>query len=300
MTKDTEKQGELFILSGAFLWGLFPIITLLSYATLSPLVSLTGSALFAAVFFSIIITIQRRWGEFAQKNSYKDLFMATLITAIIFYLLTFFGLQHTTPGNVSIIALTEVFFSYLFFHVWQKDNIPKEHVAGALLMVLGAIFVLYPNVHTPRIGDLLILLAAAIAPFGNYFQRRARKSVSSQTIMLFRSVISGLFVLFLAMMVKAPFSTVDMQTSLIFLAINGTFMLGVSKIFWIEGIHRISVVKANALSALAPLITLLTAWAVLRIPPTLWQVLAFIPMFIGILLLGVKNKQEVLAPQENN
>ena len=299
MTKDTEKQGELFILGEAALWGLFPIITLLSYGTLSPLISLAGSAFFAALFFAITITIQRRWKEFFRKNIYKDLFMATLIIGIIFYLLTFIGLQYTSPGNVSIIELIEVFFSYLLFHVWQKGYIPKEHVIGALLMVLGAVIVLYPNVHSFQIGDLLILIAAFVAPFGNHFQRRARKSVSSQTIMLFRSVVSGMFVLLLAGLLRTPFSVIDIQKSLPFLAINGVLILGVSKIFWIEAIHRISVVKANALAALAPLITLFTAWAVLGTPPTIWQILAFIPMFIGILLLGIKNKQEILAPQEN-
>ncbi len=299
MTKNTEKQGELFILGEAALWGLFPIITLLSYGKLSPLISLAGSTIFAAVFFAITLTIQRKWHEFAQKNIYKDLFMATLITGIIFYLLTFIGLLYTTPGNVSIIELIEVFFSYLLFHVWQKDYIPREHVIGALLMVLGAAIVLYPNVHQFQLGDLLILVAAAIAPFGNHFQRRARKSVSSQTIMLFRSVVSGMFVLLLAGLLRTPFSVINIQRSLPFLVINGVLILGVSKIFWIEAIHRISVVKANALAALAPLITLFTAWAVLGTPPTVWQIFAFIPMFIGILLLGVKNKNEVLAPQES-
>lgn len=300
MTKDTETQGELFIFGEALLWGLFPIITLLSYGNLSPLVSLGGSTLFAATFFAITISIQHRWHEFAQKRIYTDLFMVTFITGIIFYLLTFVGLQYTTPGNVSIIELTEVFFSYLLFHVWQKAYIPKEHVVGALCMVVGAIIVLYPNVHSFQLGDLLILIAAFVAPFGNHFQRRARKSVSSQTIMLFRSIVSGLCILSLAIILRAPFSMIDIEKSLAFLAINGVLVLGVSKILWIEGIHRISVVKANSLAALAPLITLFTAWTVFHTPPTLWQILAFIPMFVGILLLGVKNKQEVLTSQESS
>ena len=118
-------------------------------------------------------------------------------------------------------------------------------------------------------------------------------------MLLFRSAVSGLFVLLLVVVLRAPFSTADIQASLLFLAINGLLLLGAAKVLWIEGIHRISVVKANALSAAAPLITLFTAWIVFATPPTIWQILAFIPMFIGILLLGVKNKQEVLVPQES-
>ena len=51
MTKNTQTQGELFTVAGAVLWGLFPIVTRLSYATLSPILSLGISTIFAAVFF---------------------------------------------------------------------------------------------------------------------------------------------------------------------------------------------------------------------------------------------------------
>ena len=50
------------------------------------------------------------------------------------------------------------------------------------------------------------------------------------------------------------------SSSLLFLVINGVLLLGVSKILWIEGIHRINVTKANALNSLGPLLTLLFAW----------------------------------------
>jgi drug/metabolite transporter (DMT)-like permease len=67
-------------------------------------------------------------------------------------------------------------------------------------------------------------------------------------------------------------------------------MFGFVKMLWIEGIHRVSVVKANALTSTAPLFTLFFAWLILHNTPTIWQLSSFIPMFIGILLLGI-NKQ---------
>lgn len=299
MKSDAERQGELFILAEAILWGLFPIITVLSYGQLSPLISLAGSTVFASLFFAVILTMQHKWHEITNTKALRDILLATLFTGIIFYLLTFFGLKYTTAGNVSILELTEVFFSYMFFHVWKKDYIPKEHLVGALCMVLGASIVLYPNLHAFHLGDLLILAAACIAPLGNYFQRRARKTVSSQSIMFIRSVVSGAFVFFVASFVRTTVQSAEIVRSLPFLLINGLVILGLSKIFWLEAIHRITVVKANALAAIAPLITLLTAWLVFHSAPTAFQVLAFIPMFFGVLLLGVKNKKETFLPQES-
>ena len=70
-----------------------------------------------------------------------------------------------------------------------------------------------------------------------------------------------------------------------FLLISGIFLFGVSKILWIESIHRISVTKANALESIAPLFTIIFAWIILQQQPTLWQALSFAPSFIGVLLL---------------
>jgi drug/metabolite transporter (DMT)-like permease len=288
-----ETQGEFFILAQAALWGLFPVITILSYNTISPLISLEISTIFGAFFFAVVLTIKKKWHEVKDTAVLKDILLAAFFLGIVYYLLYFFGLQYTTAGNASIVALTEVFFSYLFFHIWKKDQVPLPHIIGSALMILGAVIVLYPNMHRFQIGDILILGAASVAPFGNYFARKVRAQVSSESLMFIRSLISA-FVIFLLVMIFHPhISKNDIQNAFLFLFINGVFLLGLSKLFWVEGIHRISVVKANALSSLSPLLTLIFAWIVLKNSPTIWQLLSFIPMFFGILLLGIKKEKTI-------
>src|SRR5882672_12590653 len=106
-----ERQGEFFILGSVTLWGLFPVITVLSYHTLSPLISLSVISIFAALVFAAIVTKKKNWHEVGNLNALKNVLATSLLTGIIYYLLIFFGLQFTTPGNASIVALTEIFFS---------------------------------------------------------------------------------------------------------------------------------------------------------------------------------------------
>lgn len=293
MVLSREKKGEFFVFAESFLWGLFPVITLLSFNNLSPLVSLLGSIIFATIFFAAILTVRSKWGELKNTSALKDILLATLIIGILLYLLYFFGLQRTSAGNVSIVALTEIFFSYLFFHVFKKNYIPPAHLIGATLMVVGALIVLIPSLQNFRGGELLIMLAAMIAPFGNFFQQKAREKVSSETLMFVRSLVSSIFILFLILILKTPLSFTTIKISLPLLLINGVFMMGLSKIFWIEGIHRISVTKANALASISPLLTLIFAWILLKDAPTIWQLLSFVPMFFGVLLLGKRNLRPV-------
>jgi len=285
-----ERQGEFFILGSVTLWGLFPVITVLSYHTLSPLISLSLSSIFAALVFAAIVTKKKNWHEVGNLNALKNVLATSLLTGIIYYLLIFFGLQFTTPGNASIVALTEIFFSFLFFHVFRKEHIPGYHILGALFMIFGAGIVLVPNLKSFHPGDMLILFASAIAPFGNFFAQRARKQVASETIMLVRSTLSGVVILFLALLLHTPISITAIEGSLFFLLINGFLLFGLSKVLWLDGIHRISVPKANSLGSMAPLLTLFFAWLILKQAPTLYQLLAIFPILVGVSLLSKQSR----------
>lgn len=285
-----ERQGELFIFSEAFLWSLFPVITILSFNKLSPLVSLAGSAVFATVFFIIILTLKKKWFELKNLSGLKNALIATLFVGIIYYLLYFFGLRHTNAGNASLIALTSNFFNYLFFHFWRKEPIPRVHIFGGILSIAGAFIVLYPKIGAFTGGELLVLAASSITPVGNMFQQRARKDISSDSIMFVRSIVTAIVISFLVIALKDNFTLPALKNSVPFLLINGVVLLGFSKTLWLEGIHRISVTKASAMESTTPLLTLIFAWILLNNPPTEWQLLAFVPMFFGILLLGKKAK----------
>ena len=89
----------------------------------------------------------------------------------------------------------------------------------------------------------------------------------------------------MAYLLQAQASLADLRISLPYLIVNGILLLGLAKIFWIEGIHRISVTKATALSSITPLLTLLFAWIILNQAPTVWQLTSLVPLLLGVLLL---------------
>ncbi|MFA6171798.1 MAG: DMT family transporter [Patescibacteria group bacterium] len=290
MAISKERQGEASILSGTMLWSFFPIITALSLRAIPPLVSLGISTFFSAVFFALALTLKRRWPELKRREAFGDILWASIILGVVYYLFYYFGLRYTTPGNAAIIALTEVFFSFVFFHLWHKHYIPRTHIFGAFLVLAGALIVLYPNFHKPQIGDFLVLIAAFIAPLGNFFQQRARKSVSSQSILFIRAMVSFPIILTLAVFFNSNFYSSGIKSVIFYLLLNGFILLGFSKILWIEGIHRISVTKATALSSTSPLLTLFFVWLILHDAPTGFQLLSIIPMCAGVILLGINKK----------
>ncbi|MBU0668242.1 DMT family transporter, partial [Patescibacteria group bacterium] len=287
-------QGELYIYAESLLWSLFPIFSIIAFASLPPLYTGAISTLIATGFFAFIMTIKKKWHELTIKSAWKDILLATLIVGILFYSLIFIGLQKTTAGSAGIILLMEVFFSMFILRIWNKEHLAKSNVYGSILMVIGAIIILFPGRINLNEGDAIILLATAIPPVGNYFAQQARAKVSSHTIMFVRSALSGIFILLLAMIFEPAPSSANLTTSFIFLLVNGLLLMGLSKVFWLESIHRIPITKALALHSISPAFTLTFAFFILGEIPTIWQILGLLPMILGVMFLtgyNLKNRR---------
>lgn len=284
MALSESRKGELYIFSGIFIWGLFPVVTALSYAGVPAVISFLWSTVFATVFFATALTYQRRWFEIQNLVLWRYSLYIAFSIGVLFYGFYFLGLEKTTPGNAAIIVLFEVFTAFVFFRLLRASDISLRHVLGAVLMVFGAFVILAPNFNGFNSGDLLVLAGTLFTPVGNYFQQKARLIASSEMIMFLRSLISIPFIVGLAYVVHISIAT-DIRPALLLLIINGVFLLGLSKIFWIEAIHRMSVPKGTALQSFGPFVTLLFAWLILAQVPTIWQLSALVPLILGVLLL---------------
>ncbi|NTV23289.1 MAG: DMT family transporter [Nanoarchaeota archaeon] len=285
------RTGDLFIFSEVFLWSLFPVFTIISNKTLQPLYTAALSTFLAGLFFAVILTVQGKWHELLNRKAWKYILITTLFIGIIIYSLLFVSLKYTTAGNASLLYLLEIFFSFLILGMMGREKVTLLRVSGAVLMVLGASFVILPGISGLNYGDILILVALLFAPIGNLAQQSARKHVSSPAIMFVRSILSSAVLFAMAVFFSPLPSTADLKASLLFLAVNGTLFMGLSKLLWIEGIHRIPITRANAISTFAPFLTLTAAFLMLGDVPNSGQLIGIIPMIAGALLVLRKEEE---------
>lgn len=287
MKLSKTQTGEIMIFMEVFLWSLFPVVTTMAFANsnISAVFASAISTLIAAVFFAVILTIQKRWSDFKVVSAWKDILIMTLLIGIGFYGLIFIGIEKTSASEAGIIMLMEIFFSLLLLHFLKKELLTKKVVLGAILMLAGAILVLYNGEFGVNPGNLIILLATMIAPMGNYYSQQARAKVSSSFIMFVRSLISGVFLLAMAFAFGKTSPIGEVNNALIYLVINGIFLLGLTKIFWIEAIHRIPITKAISFGAMAPVFTIIFAYFLLNEVPTFLQICGFVPVIFGAMIL---------------
>ncbi len=287
MNDARAKQGIVYAVLSNILWAFFPVLTLVTYRAFPSLLALAVTTGIAAVFFLLVMLTRNKMHELRTPKLFYYIFFITLFIAIGGYGFYYWGLTYTSPGNAGIIGLFEVFTSFLFFNLFHKEAFSKVHMIGAFCMILGALVVLLPKSGGGvSAGSLLILVSTMIAPFGNRFQQKARAIASGETIMFLRNTFATLVFLVLAFLFKqTTLSGPLTSTVIIALFANAVLIFGISKLFFIEAIHRLTVTRVIAISSLAPFITLFVAWWFLQIKPEPIQFLALLPLALGVLLL---------------
>lgn len=286
MTTQDIKKGEIYILTQSVLWGMFPIVTVLINGHIGSLFSAALSMLVSSLFFAALLTYHQSWKELLVRSAFIDALKASLFIGVMYYGLVFTSLNYTTAGNVAIIGQMEVFTSFFILSIFlRQEPYTRTQILGSILMVIGAITVLLPNASAVSIGDGIMLLACFFPPIGNLAMKRARKRVNTEPILFLRSIIGGLFLLCFAYVFDAPPEIASIIKVLPYILLNGFIFLGVRLWLWLEGVHRIAIPKAIALSSISPLLTLSLAFFVLNETIKITQVLGSLPIIAGVYFL---------------
>lgn len=282
-----QRKGELFAISLTLIEGWFPIFATFTVAALGALHAYTYSLGIATLFLMVWWVFRKRHNDLKKREAYWSLLMVSLLITSVFALV-FLGLRYTSTNNVAIILFLQVLFSYLFLGRRTGEKLNAKHTLGAILMTLGALLVLFPKQFALHLGDGLVLLAAIIAPFANLYQKKARRHVSSETILMVRTLLAWPVIYLLAISFEPSPSWDAINQQWLWLLLTGGLVFVVSKILWVEALHLLPITKVNALYALAPLMTIGLSYLVLNQIPTASQLVGILPILLGGYLLTRK------------
>lgn len=279
-TASGKRQGEIYAAGMVFLESWFPIAAAISVTAIGGLHAYFYSLVVAVLGLLVWWLSRRKFSDLKQSHAYFPLAMTSLFITTLFALV-FVALQYTSAINVAIILFLQVLFSYLFLGRKPGEQLNYAQVWGAVFMTFGALLVLFPGKIQLQVGDFLVLLAAMISPFANLYQKRARKFVSSPTVLLVRSILALPVIYGLAVLLEPTPSSEQLMESAGALVFVGIMIFFLSKVLWIEAIHRLQITKVLALFAFAPLMTMLWSWWFLAQAPHWFQVLGALPICLG-------------------
>ena len=261
-------------------WSFLPVITKLSFNDLAPLASLAVASCFTLLAFAIALSVTGTWSELGVREAHLPILGHAIMNGVLFYSLIFWGTSLTTTGNVALLLLLETLLSVIILGGSGLETLSRLDIFGALLMVGGALLVVAPDQYQFNAGDLIILTATIVPVVGNYWSKLARRKVGGHTIMFARTLISLPFLFLLAVWTEQIPSQAQLIPALPMCALLGFLIMGLTRIWWIEAIHRIPIPRANSIASAAPLFTLVLAYYILNEVPTKRQLLAIVPMLL--------------------
>lgn len=288
----SRYRGEFFTFLLSLIEAFFPIFSFFTVTALGALHAYFYSIVVASILLVFWLVLRGKLYQLKRTEAYPALFFTSLYITTLFCLV-FLALKYTTPGHVAIILFLQVLFSYLFLGRRTEERLSKHHLFGVALMTLGALIVLFPHKIQFNLGDLLVLLAAMIAPIANLYQKRARQFVSSEVILATRTIIALPVVYLFAANFEATPSWQEIKDNAHWLLLTGGLVFVVSKILWVEALYLLPITKVNAFYAFSPLLTLWLAYLILNEAPSWSQIAGALPILVGSYFLTRKPAQAV-------
>lgn len=282
MNKQQEKIGIIFALTGAAMWGIFPVLVNRGAQNIPPIMFAAIATLLAAFGSFIYASLKGKLHELKNKKSYSSLLMVTLCIVIIPYILFFIGASKTSGINSSLLLLSEIIFTLLFTPLIGEKTTTKKLI-GAMGVFIGAILILYNGTFTLNAGDILIVFSTATYPIGNFYAKKALNYVSPAIILLVRFFLGGFFIFSIALLAESQSNTTQIiiQNWEIVL-FTGLVLLGIGKVIWYEGLKRLDISKAISLSMTFPLFSLIVLIAFFKEIPSTYQWAGILVMTLGV------------------
>ncbi|MFH1284113.1 MAG: DMT family transporter [Candidatus Peregrinibacteria bacterium] len=288
-----EKSGEIMILCETLMYSLFPIIVAHSTKILPPILFAGLSTMTAAVSLFVFLLIGRKLKSLANKEMLKYTLGITLFIIIIPSILIFTGSSKTSGINTTILLQSEIVFTFIIFGLFAIEKITLSRVLGAFIVLLGTVFIIYNGSREINTGDLLMIAGTFFYPIGNIFAKKALKVGDPSAILFVRSFLGGIVLIGVSLIFENQTSTMNkISDHWPLILLSGVFIYHLSKILWYEGIKRIDISKATTISTGGyPAFSLLFAFLFLKEIPTIYQLIGFATIILGIFVLIRKDKK---------
>jgi drug/metabolite transporter (DMT)-like permease len=289
-----ERTGELMIVGKSITYAIFPILVAHATKIMPPILFGALSTLTAGMALLVYIIFKKEVGKLINLRAIKYAAMVTIFVVIIPTVLIFIGSSKTSGINTTILLQSEVFFTLLICGIFTNEKVTTKKIIGAIIMIVGTLFILLNGNLTINTGDILIIAGTFFYPIGNIFAKKALKFSTPSAILFIRSILGGIALLIISWQFEAynlSFPQI-ISDNYVFILVNGILICAVSTMLWYEGIKRIDISKSILISTgVSPAISLLFAFLFLKEVPTVMQVVGLLIILVGIYQVVERGKR---------
>ena len=267
-----------------------------SYGFVEDAVHPLNMAIFLGLISGLLFTPFARGKQSPTKFSRKSLFFVIIlgVTDVAAITTNFFGLQHTTAVNATILINTELLFVLLIAIIVFKERIQKRETLPLGLVALVAIIIplgvdIIQNetfVSGFVVGDMMILLAAGFFALDISIAKFVSTRVAASRISQISAFAGIPFALVLMLIFQVPFDIPWEQMPII--VYMGIFVSGLSYYFFIVALRLIGAIRTILIYSSSTAFGIFFSALFLGEGISLLHIVSVIVIIIGIYLLRKK------------
>jgi drug/metabolite transporter (DMT)-like permease len=258
---DLAQKGLLLVLCTAIISGISIFFNGIGVKGFEPSVfTFSKNVVVAVLLFSTIIGVSGF--SKLRELSGKDWFSLSLIGFLggsIPFLLFFYGLKLTTGTTSAFIHKTLFIYASIFAFMFLKEKLHKGFVIGAVLLLMGNYFFIFPDFKLST-GHLLILLATVFWAAENTYSKHVLECLSG-TIVAFGRMFFGSLFIFAFLLFSGKYSLVISMSAVQYGWIIFTALLLFLYVFsYYNGLKLVRVSTATSILTLSVPITTTMGW----------------------------------------
>lgn len=279
----------LAILTAMSLWSSTFVVLKLVFAVFDPMVVLFARMAIASLCIGVIVWWRGGERFDYRRGDWKWFLLLGLIEPCLYFLFEANALRYTSASQAGMVTTAMPFLAALGAMIFLKERLDWHKWTGLVLSCLGIVWLTLsgrPDLHAPDpyLGNLLELLAMCcsaafvliIKRLSNHYSALVMTGIPAMMGSLWFG--AGLFLPGIVMPTHLP-----LWPSLMVVYLGAGVTLGAYGLhIWAVG--RVPVVVATSFNNLIPVLTVLSAWAVLGETLNPGQWLACGVVFAGVLL----------------
>ncbi len=251
---------------------------------------------FASIPLVIVTRLKEKALPGLKGNEIAPVILLALSGVFLYHFLFLTGLKTIESSRASLIVATCPVFITLFSAFFFKEKLTVVKLAGIVLSVFGAVFVItegkLADIFTKGFGEGELCIFGCVICWTIYsLVGKAMLHRLSSLVMVTYSVLLGAVMLFIPAILEGLFSEITKYTlskdfsAIIYLAVFGTV---IGFVWYYDGLKKVGPVKTSQFINFIPVFTVILAFLILNEKITISLIIGAILVLTGVFLTNAR------------
>ncbi len=243
-----ERRGLALGLANVFVYGLLAPCSNHFVKQIDPLLFASAITLVGATPFLIYLGATRKLYQLVERQFLKDFLIVSFFTALgsLFF---FVGTSLTSAINTGLLEQSEPVFALLLGSLFLGERFSKRELLAGLLMILGAICVVYRGATTINMGDVLVACGPLFFQLGHLRAKQILPRLPGTTVLTAARLLYGGLMLLLCSLLSNPGTLESLAEPRIWFILIpfGLFFRSLDMLLWYRALKLLPLAKLSAL-----------------------------------------------------